>query len=154
MSDSNHSLLKQHLHLDQQLCFPLYAASRLMTRRYKPYLDKLGITYPQYLVLMVLWQEDGLLVKVIGEKLFLNSNTLTPLLKRLAILELLVRKRGIEDEREVFIHLTAAGRRLQQQALCVLAPFSDINDEQKTELQKLKTQLDLLLTMLVDEEAD
>jgi len=153
MTDKSTSLLDSHLHLDQQLCFPLYAASRLMTRRYKPYLDKLGITYPQYLALMVLWQEDALLVKVIGEKLFLSSNTLTPLLKRLASLDLIERRRGTEDEREVYIHLTESGRALQQQALCVMAPFAQGSEKQKMQVQKLKEQLDVLVAMLADEES-
>ncbi|MCP4326078.1 MAG: MarR family transcriptional regulator [Alteromonadales bacterium] len=146
------NLAEHSLQLDQQLCFPLYAASRLMTRRYKPYLDKLGITYPQYLVLMVLWQQDALAVKMIGEKLYLSSNTLTPLLKRLAALQLIERKRGVDDEREMYIYLTESGQALQQQALCVLAPFAQGSEQDKLKLQQLKGQLELLLEQLANEE--
>ncbi len=145
-------LAEHSLQLDQQLCFPLYAASRLMTRRYKPYLDKLGITYPQYLVLMVLWQQDALAVKMIGEKLYLSSNTLTPLLKRLAALQLIERKRGVDDEREMYIYLTESGQALQQKALCVLAPFAQGSEQDKLKLQQLKGQLELLLEQLANEE--
>ncbi len=139
------------LQLEQQLCFPLYAASRLMTRRYKPYLDKLGITYPQYLVLMVLWQEAPVTIKVIGEKLYLNSNTLTPLLKRLELLQFIERKRGVEDEREMYIHLTDSGAALQEQAICVLAPLFAAAEQDSESLMQLKQQLDQLLNLLSSE---
>jgi DNA-binding MarR family transcriptional regulator len=104
------------LALDSQFCFALYSASLAMTKTYKPLLDRLGLTYPQYLVMLVLWQEDGLLVKTIGEKLFLDSGTLTPLLKRLEASTLIVRARDLEDERQVRITLTREGRALKRRA--------------------------------------
>ena len=97
------------LKLENQICFPLYAASRLVTREYQPHLDKLGITYPQYLVLMVLWENNGLTVNDISEKLILNTNTLTPLLKRMEKQQLLSRRRDVADERKVLISLTEKG---------------------------------------------
>lgn len=104
------------LALHNQLCFALYSASHAMTRTYKPLLDKLGLTYPQYLVMLVLWEQDGVLVKDIGKLLYLDSGTLTPLLKRLESAGLVERKRDKVDERQVRISLTASGRALQEQA--------------------------------------
>src|SRR5512141_147840 len=94
------------LHLEDQLCFALYNASRALTRAYAPLLAPLGVTYPQYLVLLVLWERDGLPVKELGERLTLDSGTLTPLLKRLEHQGLVERRRGEDDERIVRIHLT------------------------------------------------
>ncbi|MBC5785131.1 MarR family transcriptional regulator [Ramlibacter sp. USB13] len=111
--------------LDNQVCFALYSASLAMTKLYKPLLDELGLTYPQYLVMLVLWEGDGLMVSELGQRLSLDSGTLTPLLKRLEAAGLVSRMRAVEDERRVHIHLTAAGRRLKQRAArvpgCVLA---------------------------------
>jgi DNA-binding MarR family transcriptional regulator len=104
------------LKLSSQVCFPLYSASRLITKAYKPYLDEMGITYPQYLVLLVLWENDGLSVSQITEKLLLNTNTLSPLLKRMEKMELLQRNRSSEDERSVIVQLTEKGRKLKDQA--------------------------------------
>ena len=104
------------LHLDQQLCFALYSTSLAMTRLYKPLLDELGLTYPQYLALLVLWEQDGLTVSELGEKLFLDSGTLTPLLKRMEGAGLVSRLRDVVDERRVRITLTAAGCGLKTQA--------------------------------------
>src|SRR5205807_9052080 len=89
------------LRLDNQLCFAIYSTAHAFNRVYKPLLDKLGLTYPQYLVMLVLWERDGVSVKNIGERLFLDSGTLTPLLKRLEAAELIQRKRSTEDERQV-----------------------------------------------------
>lgn len=104
------------LKLENQLCFPVYAASRLITREYQPFLDRLGITYPQYLVLMILWEEDGVPVNDIAKKLILNTNTITPLLKRMEKDGIIKRKRSVEDERKVIVQLTAKGRDLQEGA--------------------------------------
>lgn len=104
------------LALDNQLCFPLYAAARLVTQAYKPYLDALGVTYAQYLVLLVLWERDGQTVSELGERLYLDSGTLTPLLKRLERGGLVRRKRRAADERVVENRLTAAGLRLKKRA--------------------------------------
>jgi MarR family transcriptional regulator, organic hydroperoxide resistance regulator len=104
------------LALDKQFCFALYSASHAMTKTYKPMLDRLGLTYPQYLVMLVLWEQDAILVKDIGARLFLDSGTLTPLLKRLEANGLVSRNRDPHDERQVRIVLTADGRELRKQA--------------------------------------
>ena len=102
--------------LSRQVCFALYAASRATTALYRPMLDSLGLTYPQYLVLLVLWERDGRTVKELGEQLRLDSGTLSPLLKRLEGADLLTRRRSAGDERVVEIHLTPAGRALRERA--------------------------------------
>lgn len=102
--------------LENQICFPLYVIAKEITGLYRPFLDKLGITYPQYLVMMILWDGDGLTVSHIGDKLFLDSGTLTPLLKRLESKGFITRKRKKEDERVVEVFLDEAGRQLQQKA--------------------------------------
>jgi len=104
------------LQLENQICFPLYVIAKEITGLYRPFLDEIGITYPQYLVMMVLWENDGLPVSHIGEKLFLDSGTLTPLLKRLETKGIISRKRKKEDERVVEVFLTEAGKQLQQKA--------------------------------------
>jgi MarR family transcriptional regulator, organic hydroperoxide resistance regulator len=107
--------------LDNQLCFALYSASLAMTKLYKPLLEALGLTYPQYLVMLVLWEQDGLTVSALGERLHLDSGTLTPLLKRMEQADLLVRQRSAEDERRVEVTLTPAGKRLKAKAGAVPA---------------------------------
>lgn len=107
--------LKQ-LKLENQICFPLYVIAKEITGLYRPFLDELDITYSQYLVMMVLWENDGLTVSHIGDKLFLDSGTLTPLLKRLEAKGFIVRKRKKEDERVVEAFLTEVGKQLQQKA--------------------------------------
>src|ERR1700743_3561788 len=102
--------------LDNQLCFAVYSASLAMTRVYKPLLEKLGLTYPQYLVMLVLWERDNVPLKDIGERLFLDSGTLTPLLKRLEAAHLIKRARSTQDERQVLIHLTPQGQALKERA--------------------------------------
>lgn len=104
------------LKLDNQLCFAMYSASLAMTRLYKPLLDKLGLTYPQYLVMLALWEKDGPMVSELGERVSLDSGTLTPLLKRLEANGFVSRVRDVADERRVHITLTAAGRRLKARA--------------------------------------
>ena len=105
--------------MDQQLCFALYSASLVMTKMYQPLLDPLGVTYPQYLVMLVLWEHDGLSVSEIGERLMLESSTLTPLLKRLETAGLVRRERDTVDERRVLVHLSARGRSLKTKAASV-----------------------------------
>ncbi|MBI3349233.1 MAG: MarR family transcriptional regulator [Burkholderiales bacterium] len=107
----------QWLQLDHQLCFALYSSSLAMTKIYKPLLAPLGLTYPQYLVMLVLWEADGLSVSQLGQRLSLDSGTLTPLLKRLELLGHLERRRARDDERRVDIFLTPAGRDLRTRAL-------------------------------------
>jgi DNA-binding MarR family transcriptional regulator len=104
------------LRLDNQLCFAVYAAAHAFNATYKPLLEPLGLTYPQYLVMLVLWQEDRVTVSAIGSRLGLDSGTLTPLLKRLEAAGLVIRLRDAADERQVRITLTAAGRALKQKA--------------------------------------
>jgi DNA-binding MarR family transcriptional regulator len=104
------------LALDKQLCFALYSASLAMTKMYKPLLGPLGLTYPQYLVMLALWEDDGVTVSALGDRLELDSGTLTPLLKRLESQGALSRERDTADERRVIVRLTAAGRRLKLQA--------------------------------------
>lgn len=134
--------------LDEQLCFALYAASRRMTATYRPLLQALDLTYPQYLVMLVLWERDGLTVRELGARLQLDSGTLTPLLKRLEQAGLLGRRRRQSDEREVAITLTQAGQNLHARAaevprcmaerLCMTADaFIRLRDE----LKSLATQL-------------
>lgn len=140
-----------NLYLENQLCFPLYAASRLTTKLYAPYLKDLEITYPQYLVLLVLWQFKELTVKEIGEKLMLESNTLTPLLKRLEKKDILKRKRSKKDERAVIIELSVKGEDLKTKANeipeRILALFSDESIEQ-SELMDFQQTLFKLMGIL------
>jgi len=109
------------LRLDNQLCFAVYAAAQAFNATYKPLLEPLGITYPQYLTMLVLWEEDGLTVSAIGERLGLDSGTLTPLLKRLEAAGFVTRTRDAADERQVLIALTPAGRSLRQKAKSIPA---------------------------------
>ena len=105
--------------LEQQICFSLYATSMAVTRMYKPMLDAMGITYPQYLVLAALGEEDGLTIGAIATRLFLESSTITPPVKRMEQAGLVMRQRNDEDERQVQVRLTAAGRKLLQQSKCL-----------------------------------
>ena len=109
------------LRLDNQLCFALYSASLAMTKLYKPLLEALHLTYPQYLVMLVLWETDGLSVSALGERLFLDSGTLTPLLKRMETTGLLRRQRSAEDERRVEVFLQPHGQALKTKALSIPA---------------------------------
>ncbi len=141
----------KQLQLSSQICFPLYSASRLMTKAYKPYLDKMGLTYPQYLVLMVLWENDGLTVNQITEKLLLNTNTISPLLKRMEKMEILKRSRSGEDERIVIVRLTEMGKQLKTKALPIpdnllMTLLSDKLDLE--DLMKLKGMLGDLISVL------
>lgn len=139
------------LRLDQQLCFPLYAASRLVTRLYHDKLAPLGITYPQYVALMILWEEAPCSVSRLGERAMLNSNTLTPLLKRLEQQGLISRQRDATDERQVNINLTAAGRALENQCQCIPGELiSRIGGQEAEEFAQLKVLLDKLLPKLRD----
>lgn len=118
------------LFLKNQLCFPLYAASRLTTKIYSPHLYELGITYPQYIVMMALWENDGQSVKEIGKRLYLESNTLTPLLKRMEQKELIQRDRSSSDERTVIISLTSDGQKLKQRAKMIPSSLVESFDHQ------------------------
>lgn len=140
----------QWLALDRQLCFALYAASLAMTKLYKPLLEPLGLTYPQYLVMLVLWQEDGLGVGEIGERLTLDSGTLTPLLKRLEQAGLLTRLRDAADERRVRVALSASGRALRRRAQSVPQAIAQASGCTLGELSGLTAQLQGLRQRLAD----
>src|SRR5688500_951874 len=135
---------EQMLLLDNQLCFALYSASLAMTKFYKPLLDELGLTYPQYLVMLVLWERDGLMVSELGERLSLDSGTLTPLLKRLEANGLVARIRDVADERRVHVSLTAAGRRLKARAASVPACLMAASQCSIEELVALTQQIQQL----------
>ena len=138
----------EFLKLDNQLCFPLYALSRMFTKVYQPYLQALDITYPQYLVLMLLWEHQELTVKELGEKLLLDSGTLTPLLKRMEQRQWLSRRRDPRDERSVIITLLPAGTELQAQACNIPAHLLEKLQLSPTEFESLRAQLQRLLTVL------
>jgi len=125
--------IDQALMLENQLCFAMYSASLAMTKVYKKLLKPLDITYPQYLVMLVLWEKDEVMVSELGNKLFLDSGTLTPLLKRMEVMGLLVRSRDAADERRVLVRLSEEGRALRKRAaavpeklLCALPPLEQV----------------------------
>ncbi|MDC8100115.1 MULTISPECIES: MarR family winged helix-turn-helix transcriptional regulator [Chryseobacterium] len=123
--------------LSEHICFKTYALSRYITGLYKPYLDEISLTYPQYLVLVVLWENGGMNIGKIGEHLHLDNGTLTPLLKRMETHELLTRTRSTEDERVVLIHLTEKGKALQEKAKHIPEAVQQcihLNEETKTVL--------------------
>ena len=141
------------LQLSNQICFPLYSVSRLITKAYKPYLEQMEITYPQYLVLMVLWEKDGVCINEISEKLLLNTNTLSPLLKRMENSNLLKRNRSCEDERSVIIELTEKGENLKKQAAPVpdeLIKILITENIQLDEVIQLKGMLNEWIELLSD----
>jgi DNA-binding MarR family transcriptional regulator len=132
------------LGLDDHLCFALYSASRAMTAAYRPLLAELGLTYPQYLALLVLHEEGRVSVGHLGERLQLDSGTLSPLLKRLEAAGLVSRERRADDERQVEVTLTSEGRRLQHKAQCIpekLFPLTGLTAEQAVELRTAVTTL-------------
>ena len=136
------------LKLDNQMCFPLYAASRLVVQAYRPLLEELGITYPQYLVLMVLWEKDGSSVSEIGARLSLDSGTLTPVLKRLAAQALVKRKRSKHDDRAVENWLTERGKGLKLKAREIPMELLCRTTINLDEVVKLKTALEPILAKL------
>ena len=131
--------------LGNQLCFPFYVIAKEITALYRPLLDQLGITYPQYLVMMVLWEHQRLTVNQIGEKLSLDSGTLTPLLKRLEAKSYIMRQRKVEDERVVEISLTAKGEKLQDKACDLPAKMNEKLDLTEEDVQDLKRVISKLL---------
>ncbi len=143
MSSPTHPSDKALL-LDNQLCFALYSASLAMTKLYKPLLDDIGLTYPQYLVMLVLWERDGLTVSELGDKLSLDSGTLTPLLKRLESSGFLSRIRDVQDERRVRITLSTAGRRLKARAARIPACVISASQCSIPELVSLTQQVQAL----------
>ena len=136
MSDHIYDALK----LKNQLCFPLYACSREIIRQYKPFLDEIDLTYTQYITMMVLWEEKSLTVKELGERLFLDSGTLTPLLKKLEGKGLLTRKRSEKDERSLIVSITEAGEQLKERAVSVpprMAQCSNLEPEEAAALYRI-----------------
>ena len=127
--------------LGNQLCFAVYSTAHAFNRAYKPLLDRLGLTYPQYLVMLVLWERDGVPVKDIGERLLLDSGTLTPLLKRLEAAELVKRTRSTEDERQVLIALTPRGQALKEKARAVPQAILAASACSIAELSAMKNEL-------------
>ena len=133
------------LQLDNQLCFALHSTSLLMTKAYKPLLQSIGLTYPQYLVMLVLWEQDGVTVSELGERLFLDSGTLTPLLKRLEAQGRIRRERAASDERQRQIWLTESGRALAAPASLVPVRLRQCaSDVELTRLASLRDQLNQL----------
>ena len=132
------------LRLDNQLCFALYSTSLAMTKVYKPLLGALGLTYPQYLVMLLLWEQDEVTVSALGERLYLDSGTLTPLLKRMQVSGLVVRNRSQEDERRVLISLTDAGRQLKVKAAQVPGCVVSATHVPVSELMALTQQVQAL----------
>lgn len=128
------------LKLSNQLCFPLYALSRKITSHYLPLLDKIGLTYPQYLVMLVLWEENGISVKELGQRLMLDSGTLSPLLKKMEDRQVLKRQRSKEDERVVLISLTEDGIKLREHA-------TEIPEAVKCSLQLTYQELEQMRTL-------
>jgi MarR family transcriptional regulator, organic hydroperoxide resistance regulator len=135
--------------LDQQLCFALYSSSLVITKLYKPVLSALGLTYPQYLVLLVLWESDAIGVSELGARLFLDSGTLTPLLKRMEAAGWLTRLRAVDDERRVVVSLTTAGRALRRKAQHVPHEVACASGCELDELADLTRRLQTLRASVV-----
>ncbi|GAA0250928.1 Organic hydroperoxide resistance transcriptional regulator [Methylorubrum aminovorans] len=141
-------VLRDPLLLDNQLCYALYAAAHRMTKSYRPMLERMGLTYPQYLVLLVLWETDGITVSEIGRRLRLDSGTLTPVLKRLETSGLLNRSRRQSDEREVEIALTDQGRALRSEAVAVRQSVMCQLNMSEPEIQAMRADLNALIENL------
>lgn len=139
---------ENQLLLENQLCFSIYACSREITKLYRPMLDEIGITYPQYLTLLVLWEKDQQTVKELGETLFLDSGTLTPMLKRMESFGLIIRKRDVNDERKVFIQLTDEGKDLKEKAYCIPEKFFKESNTSQEEFLTLLNQTKTLLNKI------
>ncbi|AQT61135.1 MarR family winged helix-turn-helix transcriptional regulator [Cellvibrio sp. PSBB023] len=138
-----------YLQLDKQLCFALYSTSLAMTKLYKPLLEKLGLTYPQYLVMLILWEGDGLALKDIAEQLHIDSGALTPVIKRLETQGLLQRQRQADNERTLEIGLTPAGRALREQAQAVPLAVGVACATPEAEIHALREQLQQLRKNLI-----
>jgi len=138
---SSASLAVQSLELDQQLCFALYSTMLGLNKVYRALLKSLGLTYPQYLVMLVLWESNDLMVSEIGERLFLDSPTLTPLLKRLEAAGLVARNRSGADERQVIVSLTVAGKRLRERAVAIPGCVASAMECAPGEIDTLRSRL-------------
>ena len=141
------------LHLSNQLCFPFYAVSKEITKRYRPLLEPLHLTYPQYLVMLVLWETDQVSLKTIGKRLHLDSGTLTPLVNKLISQGYLEKARNPQDERQLVIQLTGEGRALQKQAESIPAQLAEVLGLSETEYlayQRMLADLSLKLGLAED----
>ena len=130
----------EQLKLEKQLCFPLYACAKEVVKKYKPFLDEIGLTYTQYITMMVLWEQEKINVKTLGQYLYLDSGTLTPLLKKLESQELIKRERLLEDERNVIVSLTDKGYELKEQASLIpekIGKCIQISNEDAAQLYSL-----------------
>ena len=141
------------IRLDDQLCFALYATSRAITGLYRPVLQEIGLTYPQYLVMLVMWEHKTVTVSELGARLYLDSGTLTPLLKRLEQQGLIVRLRDSADERQVNIELTLAGVRMRRRASAVALSLKCKLPLPEQKIRALRTELNRLLQMATGEES-
>lgn len=149
-------MIYDQLKLQNQLCFKLYTSSRLITQTYYPFLENLGITYPQYLVLMVLWEEDNQKVMELAHRLYLDSNTMTPLIQRMAQLGLVNRVKGEIDGRETYVSLTKHGKELQEEAKCIPSCMVDRLFENEEEFERFKAisvELDNLISHVAGQRA-
>ena len=145
MSDNKYNCLK----LENQLCFPLYVCSKEVIRKYKPYLDELDLTYTQYITMMVMWEQKEMTVKELGSYLYLDSGTLTPVLKKLEEKDYVMRNRSAEDERNLIVSLTPKGEALREQAVRIPAELTACIDMEPQEAQELYRLLYKLLDKLV-----
>ncbi|MGG1397635.1 MarR family transcriptional regulator [Bacillus salipaludis] len=136
------------LKLENQICFKIYSAEREITKLYRNLLEELGVTYPQYLVLLVLWEEKSVTVKELGQKLFLDSGTLSPMLKRMEGNNLLERRRSLEDERTVIISLTKKGEELKDKAQCIPSKLLENLSIDRKELKNLNQTLSSILNSI------
>jgi len=148
MPTSSVSLCNPLLKLDSQLCFSVYALSRLITKAYQPFLEELEVTYPQYLVMLLLWEHEALTVKELGEKLLLDSGTLTPLLKRMEQRGWLSRRRAEHDERSVIVTIQPAGRVLEQRAQEIPTQIGECLDMSRSQIDALRQQLQPIISQL------
>ena len=148
--------MHEELRLDKQICFRLYTAARLITQAYTPMLNELGITYPQYLVLMVLWEQDSQPVNDIAHRLLLETNTVTPLLQRMEKLGIVVRKRGKEDKRQQIVSLTEKGKTMEEQAYAIIPAGMDKELKacpfQLDDYAKFASELDTIIETLDNKE--
>ena len=142
MNDTKYDVLK----LENQLCFPLYACSREIIKQYKPYLDEIDLTYTQYIAMMVLWEKKSLTVKEMGERLFLDSGTLTPMLKKMEAKGLLTRTRSTEDERNLIIAITDKGETLKEQAVSIPTKMAKCANLESEDAEALYRVLNKILT--------
>ena len=143
-----------NLELSRQLCFAVYATAHAFNRFYRPLLEPLGLTYPQYLVMLVLWDQDGLTVKEIGQQLHLDSGTLSPVLKRLQALGYVQRSRDLPDERQVRVTLTQHGREIRKQAAVGRQEVVCASGRTEEQIQALKRELDQLRDALLGQAED